>query len=279
MPRGMIETPAVQSNDTMSAPASADFYLNQGGMDKKPFVREKPNELVSLRSYDPYLIDPPEAVPIRLPFNNQGMFVHQHMYFREADYRQHRVPVENKNWGLVWVRNISYNQVIMRRTLELKLHKDHEDQVEPPPDETIADNLRDLAHVDLIGAAIIGKLIGLKPELKPTIVPSGSQLARRDEITPTERAEFFDGLLAKSVTELEKPLVTPQIVIASALKRMAVLLGHKGLENEADARLMEEETYYPLRMPKVERLYHLSNELLIHDADPHQLAMPQRMAA
>lgn len=247
--------------------------------ERSPFLREKNSDLVNLESYLPYLIDPPETAPITLPFNNQGPFVHQHVYFQEAAYRQDGVPPEDKDWGLVWMRNISYNQVIMRRHMELKLHQEHEEDVAPPSSETNSYCLEDYNQVDIIGAATVGKNVALNPMLQPIILPDSGRPARVDDLSPEERANFFDQQLEGSLAALEQPLVTPQRVITSALKRMSALLNSAELESLANKRLEEDVIYYPLRMPKVAKLYHLSNELVIRAFEVQTIETPEELAA
>jgi hypothetical protein len=238
---------------------------------RRPFLRES-SGLVNLESYLPYLEHPPEDIPITLPFNNQGPLVHQHVYFREADYRQDGVPVEDKDMDLVWMRRISYNQVIMGRLSELILHRDHEEHVAPPSPETNQKCLEDYAHIDAIGAAIIGKVVALKPEVRPVILPGSGQPARMDVLSPLERAEFFDNQLAISLEALRQPKVTPERVVTSALKRMSIYLNNPELQSEADRRLREDSIYYPLRMPKMGKLYHVGNELVARAFESEKLA-------
>lgn len=236
---------------------------------RDPFLRED-SGLVNLESYLPYLVDRPESVPISLPLKNQGPLVHQHVYFREPDYRQDGVPVEEKDWDLVWMRNISYNQIIMRRRLEVRLHHDHEEHVLPPSPDTNRKCLEDYGHIDTIGAAIIGKVIALNPEIQPAMLPGSTRPARINVLSPEERAEFFDGQLTTSLEAITHPEITPERVITSALKRMSIYLKDPELQSEAGRRLKEDNTYYPLRMPKLGKLFHLSNELIAGAFEPEE---------
>ncbi len=201
------------------------------------------------------------------PKKKHPVFVHQHMYFQEATYRQDGVPEEDKDWDMVWMRNFSYNQVIMRSVMEIQLHKDHERDVEHPPAKTMRGNLEDFSKLDFLGAASLGRLIALKPEVKAILFPGENLPAALVDTTPRERARFFDDLLGRTVDELSSPIATPQIVVSSAMKRMAGLLGDKDLHAEADVRLAQEETYYPLRLPKLSTLYYLGNQLLIESVN------------
>lgn len=230
-------------------------------MAKKEFKREH-SRLVNLECYMPYLTDAPEDVPISLPPNNNGPFVHQHIYFQESKYRQDGVELEKKDMNLVWMRRISYNQIIMRRHIEPKLHRDHEDHVIPPPPETNRQCLEDFEHVDNIGAAILGKVMALKPDAHPDLLDKFGYPARYKFLSPTDRADFFDEQYAISLEAIKSPQITPERVISSALKRMSIFLEDSELEAEADRRINGDKTHYPLRMPKLSQLYQRSNVMI-----------------
>jgi hypothetical protein len=226
------------------------------------FERE-PSGLVDLEGYIPYLIDTPEETPITLPFKNQGPWVRQHVYFQERTYRQKGVPLEEKDMNLVWMRHISYNQVIMRRHMECQLHIDHEPEVAPPPAETIQKCLEDYDHFDLIGAAIVGKVVALQPGAEQFIAPGGGARPKLfSEISDAERASFFYETLEAEIETALSPVIVSERVVTSALKRMAELLGNNRLRQEAQKRIEKDKVYYPLRMPKPAALYHRSNELI-----------------
>ncbi len=240
------------------------------------FSRHTESLLIKLESYHTYLVDPPEVVPLVLPFNNcNGFYVNQHIYFPETAYRQAGVPPEEKDFSLNWMRRISYNQIIMRREQEIKLHNEMDEVVIPPPQEVVRKNLEDFAHLDIIGAALVGKIVSVHPEVQAQVFARpGKVPAEVRDITPSERVEHFDSLLEKSVSILDNPQITPKLVLSSAMKRMAQLLGNKSLESEADQQLRHEDLYYPLRMPKLERLFHLSNTLLLDESDPVSIVQP-----
>jgi hypothetical protein len=184
------------------------------------------------------------------------------VYFQEATYRQEGVPKGEKNMDMVWMRNITYNQVIMRRHMELELHRDHELDVTPPPPETMQKCLEDFDHFDLIGAAVIGKLVSLNPGAEQFIAPGSGEPTIAELVSPEERANFFNEVFEKELDTALSPTIIPERVATSALIRMAELLGNQRLKDTAGKRLSEDKIYYPLRLPKPVTLYYRSNEII-----------------
>lgn len=230
-------------------------------IERVPFPRDS-RGLIDLECYLRYLPDPPDKVPISLPFNYQGEWVHQHVYFQERVYRQEGVPLENKNMDLVHFRNAPYNQIIMRRRKELKVHQTYEENVSPPPAETIRNCLEDYGKIDAIGAAVVGRQVALNPELIEEITPGTGPSLYSLELSPKERAEFFDDVLHDSLLALHKPHVAPERVVFGAIKRISLLLRDPELQSEAARLLKERNVFYPVRVPKRATLLSLSNCLL-----------------
>src|SRR3989344_4952872 len=117
-------------------------------MGRRPFPRHEESGLVDLSCYLPYLPDPPDKVPIYVVPSPDSPFVHQHVYFKWQGYKLKGLsPVEGSHSPLAKFRNFSYNQVLMRRKKENKLHVDFETHVSPPPDKTIENVLNEYEHL------------------------------------------------------------------------------------------------------------------------------------
>jgi hypothetical protein len=242
---------------------------------REPFNRES-SGLVDLSCYRPYLVDPPDQVPVRFPATDGSVFVHQHVYFTEPQYRQLDLPREERDSRLSALRNSPYNQVAMRRLRERQLHLDKEPFVDPPPIDNIDKALKDYADIDLVGAASLGIRLTMRGKHINTWSlnfdpPELQALSRHDRI------DIFKAEREKALSSLSPPRIVPDILVASALKRMATRLKDRTLDRIANERLID-EYYYPLRVPKRGHLRNIGN-LVLKDALGIQALQETRMVA
>lgn len=242
---------------------SAEIESMPGNPSAEPFPREE-SGLVNLEAYLPFLPDHADEVPpiveTNMPYHER-MFVHQHIYFKRDVYRDLSLP-QNAESKLRRFRECSYNQLAMRRNQELKVHLYYEGHVEPPPEVAVNGSLVDFDHLDIIGAATVGKAIALKPESLFILAPKAFPTDYSRGWSSTERADFFDSQREEALKALDKPVITPEIVVTSALKRLALALDDRELLKLADERLPEDSRYYPIRVPKPGRLYSIGHTML-----------------
>ena len=245
--------------------------------EKQPFLREE-SGLVSLESYLPYLVDPPDQVPIDPATGQDEQFVYQHIYFQASKYYQKHIPEGERDPRLTALRNSPYNQILMRPKRELKLHKEHEDHVEIPGDEVIDQALADYYDLDIVGASSLG-LIALRNAKKRSIHklslyrPLGRNLSHADKL------DIFETHLDNVLVSLENPRVTPERVVASALKRISGLLQDKRLDRLAEELMPEDRIYYPLKVPRIGYLLEISKSLLKQACEIQEIHEPVRLSA
>lgn len=231
-------------------------------MAKEIFPRHE-SGLVDLDCYLTYLPDHPDTVPIYLVPFNESPVVHQHVYFRWFGYRSPgKTPDEGNLNPLAKFRNFSHNQILMRRTEELRLHQDFEDDVRPPPDETVSKSLEDFRRLDQLAASTIGLELTLHPECRWQYFPDSGPALASYYVPKLDIADYFDNQRELAIESLAHPKISPQRVITSAIKRLSVYLQDERLSSEADERLAADLQYYPLRMRHKQHFYDLSNFML-----------------
>src|SRR5579862_2091528 len=229
----------------------------------EPFDREEPSQLVNLDSYRPYLIDPPEIVPIR-PLTGPGSkYVHQHIYFTEPKYLNIRAESGEIDLRYRRLRTLSWSQIVMRRSEEQRLHREKEPTVKPPPEETVEELLKDYFDMDIVGATTLGIQELKKP--KP-FDPWASRLFAPPEVEALSKAGKIDILGAerdRALEDLNSPRVVSHMLVTSAFKRLASFLGDFTLEKIANERL-QEQTHFPLRVPQYGALRTIGHHVILN---------------
>lgn len=220
------------------------------------------NELVDIDAYEKYLVDHPDDVPIDMVGGLQKIWMYQHLYFQRPFYKQQNVSKHLRDRVLSDFSNAPYNQLAMRRAKELQVHREFEEHVLPPSPETMKKSMVDFRHLDILGAAAIGRRVALVPEALEYLVPGASPYRQTGDYSPVETADFFDSELERALQVLRTPLVTPQRVITGVIKRTGRILNSELLKNEAEVRINEDPVYYPVRLRKLGHFYKMSKELL-----------------
>ncbi len=220
------------------------------------------NELIDLDVYLEYLVDDPEDAPIEIKDDEKALWQPQHIYFQGPFYGQYSERSYMRDQVLTEFQSSPYNQIIMRRIQELKVHRRFEEHVSPPAPETMRQSLIDFRRLDILGAAAIGKRIALVPEALEYLVHGTNPPKDNFGLSPLERANFFDEELRVSLEALQSPLVTPQRLVTGAIRRTARLINSESLNEEAERRLEEDGVYIPVRLRKPGFLYGLSNTML-----------------
>ena len=228
---------------------------------RKNFPRDS-NGLVNFDAYLDYLPDDLEEVPIIINTELHGQWVYQHAYFQRLFYTQKGVSRFMKDRVLAQFCETPYNQIGMRAEKELELHQTFEEHVIVPPLESIPKSITDFKHIDVLGAAAIGKRVALVPEAVEHLIPGMGIPNGFVDMSPLEKAEFFDQKLNKTFQILESPIVTPQRVIAGVIKRLARVINDERLQEEARARIKKDEIYFPVRLRSPGFYYNLGVTLL-----------------
>ena len=232
-------------------------------MAKEAFPRHEDSGLVDLDCYLPFLPDPPDRVPAFVRPSPDAPFVHQHVYFTWGKYRSPgKTADEGQDNPLAKFRAFSYNQVLMRRRKELKLHQKYEDEVEHPPMSTVSASLEDLREIDMLAASAIGFEVSRNPEVIAMHVPEMGEPKAYQVVPRTEISDFFETQREKLIEVLRSPRITPQSVVVSALKRVATYLDNPRLDKEANERLAADHIYFPVRVRSLRHYYDLGNSML-----------------
>ena len=213
--------------------ASSPNYLRRPFLDPPKSFQRDPNGLVNLDTYTDYLVDHPDDAPIEIVGSQRNIWMYQHLYFQRPFYQQQNVSRYMRDRILADFSNSPYNQLAMRRTKEVQLHKEREAHVFAPPPETMKKSLADFRNLDILGAAAVGKRVALVPEALECLVPGATVPKQTLKYSIREKAEFFDGELERALQALRSPLVTPQRVITGAIHRTTRLLNSKLLNDEA----------------------------------------------
>lgn len=228
--------------------------------------------LVDITDYSQYLIDNPDDVPL----NPSGMgsdplrFVKQHAYYEETHFRQFDLEYEQRDPRLVALRVLSYSQIVMRSRMEQRLHNEKERRVERPSVEMADKAVRDYFELDLVAAAALGIheiAINRQPNYGKYVIQPPPEITR---LSTKDRRAILKKQWEKSLEALEHPLVVPQILVASALKRLARHTGNAELMRQADQRL-EGDGYIPLEVPKLVQLRSVGYAILKDAVGIHPL--------
>ena len=219
--------------------------------------------LVDFDCYLPYLPDHPDNVPIYVIPSSASPFVHQHVYFKLDEYRSPgKTGAEGELNPLSWFRSFSYNQILMRRDQETRVHQDLVRHVEPPPVAVVEMSIEDFRRLDLAAVASLGLQLTLNPEKAPQNFPDTGLSAIIRRSARLDVADYFDTLRESTIHELASPKVTPHKIITSAFKRLAIYLDDKRLADEANERLADDPEYYPLRVRDKRHFLNMGNCLL-----------------
>jgi hypothetical protein len=257
MSQGLEQIPAPELQDEYeSAPSSADFYLQRPSRfytrplrEPRPEFPTDENGLVDIDFYQDYLVDPPESVPIEIEDYQRDEWLNQHLYFHGSFYEQR----EEKGWKrdpiLKTFRVTPYNQLVMRRAQEARVHAEMQEHIVPPPIESMQQALEDFQHFDTLGAAALGRRMVLLPESAWNLVGMGFYKGfKGDDFAQALR--FFDAEMERALQHLRNPQVISQRVITGVIKRTADLINNERLHREANRRISEDSTYYPIRLQK-----------------------------
>lgn len=233
---------------------------------RESFPRDD-NGLIDLGFYDPYLVDHPDDVPVRIKSTVPGNWIYQHLYFQKPFYMQKDVPQEMRDGALAQFSSSPYNQIGMRAEQEQALHRRMEEHVFPPDPEIIRSALIDFKHLDVLGASAVGRRIALVPEALQYLAPELHLSREASELSPIEKASFFDEELEKALAALETSVVTPRRVITGIIRRLGKLLNHDTLQQEAKDRVRKDSVFYPIRVKNPGVYYIESVEMLrrMHD--------------
>lgn len=232
---------------------------------RESFLRDD-NDLINPDIYLPYLVDHPDDAPIIMTREQRDVdvddWVYQHVYFQKNFYMQKGEPDWLKDWVLSQFCTIPYNQIAMRRWMEQELHNTYEEHVIAPDTESMRRALIDFQKLDFLGAAALGKRVALVPEALNYLSPGAGRAAGSSVASPQERAIYFDGIAEDMLDDLSSPLVVPEVVITSAIKRMSKMFGTERLDEEVKNRLPLDCTYLPvgLRHPSV--YYQVGTDML-----------------
>jgi len=229
---------------------------------RESFPRDS-NGLVDLdSSYPDFLIDDPEDVPIIINTRNREQWWYQHVYFQRLFYTQKGVPEFIKDMVLAQFCESPYNQMGMRPEKEQELHRMFEEHVLAPPPETQRNSLLDFGQIDILGAAAVGRRVALVPEAVEHLIPGMVVPNGFVDMSPVEKAEFFDQVMDEALQVLRSPLVTPQRVITGAIKRIVRVVDNEILSEEAHRRTNRDGSYYPVRLRSPGFYYNLGVSML-----------------
>jgi hypothetical protein len=135
--------------------------------------------------------------------------------------------------------------------LERQLHKDKESGVDPPPIDSVEEALNDLFDIDVVGASTFGIRETENPRRHNSWADDNYEPPPEIQALSTnDRIRIFEARREEALRALESPRVLPARLVTSALKRIATYLRDPLLESVANERLRQDETYYPLRIPK-----------------------------
>jgi hypothetical protein len=227
------------------------------------FTRDN-NDLVDLSDYLPYLVDDPDAVPIVLTQEQrkEGSWVNQHVYFQKTFYQQRGLDDWKKDKVLAKFCSTPYNQIVMRRWEEEKLHRLYEEHVTAPNPEPMRQALIDFSKFDLLGAAAIGRRVALVPEALEYISPGAGTAALSSISSPIERANYFDKTIEAVLKKLDPPLILPERLVVGAINRLSQMFNTDRLKKEVEYRLPKEEVYIPVGVRHPSLYYQMSLDLL-----------------
>ena len=228
---------------------------------RRSFPRDQ-NDLVDLDAYLEFLPDDPEDVPIIINTANRDQWWYQHVYFQRLFYTQKGVSRFMKDRVLSQFCVAPYNQIGMRPHKEQELHRIYEEHVLAPSPEVQKKSLIDFGHIDVLGAAAIGRRVALVPEATEHLIPGMGIPNGFVNLSPVEKADFFDEEIHDALSALKSPLVTPQRVITGAIRRLTEVINDERLQEEAQARLRSDETYFPVRLRSLGFYYNLSISLI-----------------
>jgi hypothetical protein len=249
----------------------------------RPFNRPResfprlPNDLVDLDVYLKYIVDNPEDTPLAVIGGAHG-FINQHFYFQKRFYRQEGVSEFLKDQVLADFCNSPYNQVVMRRAQEEELHKRFEEHVFAPSPESMKATLADFKMLDILGGAAMGRRVALVPEALGHLA-GGVRYAnfskQAPDLSPNERAAFFDQQLETVLQALESPQIISQGIVTGAVRRIGRLINSEVLDEAVQRRIRENEEYLPLRLRHPDFYYHISKDLLKGTVMVEPLAQPE----
>jgi hypothetical protein len=274
MSAGLEQIPTQVENDNMSALCSADFlsarYYGQTSPNwsRRPFLnhpnvfpRDK-NGMVAMDVYHDYLVDHPDDAPILLKGTTKDGWMYQHIYFQRSFYMQPGVPRWIRDEVLRRFCTSPYNQIAMREDIEDDLHNRFEEHVFAPPPESMKRGLDVFNKIDVLGAAAVGRRVALAPEALKYLAPEAKySRGPLSSFSPVERAEIFDGVAERTLSELREPNVIPQRIVTGAIARIGRLVNSELLQQEARLRISQDGTYYPVRTRRPKFYYELSHKV------------------
>ena len=132
----------------------------------------------------------------------------------------------------------------------------------PLSPELIANVSRDFYHIDVIGAAALGRRIALVPEALEHYLPGAGRPMKVSDLSPLEKAKIFDEEMEKSLAKLQFPDALSSRVITGAIIQIARFFNHPRLLQEAERRLAEDNIHYAVKMRSAGFLNKLGEELL-----------------
>jgi len=239
----------------------SDYVYRPFSKPRESFDRDS-NGLVVLDAYLQFMPDDPEEVPIIINTQNREEWWYQHVYFQRLFYIQKGVSKYLKDMVLSQFSETPYNQMGMRPREEQRLHSIYEEHVLAPPPETQRKSLVDFSHIDILGAAAVGRRVALVPEAVEHLIPGMGVPNGFVDMSPIEKADFFDQSMDEALQVLKSPIVTPQRVITGAIKRLTRLVDNERLQEEAQRRVGNDNIYFPVRLRSPGFYYNLGVRML-----------------
>jgi hypothetical protein len=190
-------------------------------------------------------------------------WLNQHLYFHGSFYEQRGEKGWLRDPILLNFRKVPYNQLIMRRDQEARVHADMQEHIVPPPIESMKRTLQDFKYLDILGSAALGRRIVLLPESAQRLAGSGFYKGFNGDDFE-EALNFFDTEIERALQHLREPLVTSQRLLTGVIKRTSDWINNERLHREADHRISQDPIYYPMRIQKPGYYYTFSQQMLKH---------------
>lgn len=221
--------------------------------------------LVDYSCLRPYLHPDPYEVPFGIL--EDPNWENHHMYFPKEKYKQNAMTHEEREIRRSRLWSYPYSQVQLPSGLEGSFHDAHSMRVPFPRMRPIEAQLRDFYVFDLIGASALALNMSKDPDRPHKVSPTAYNGANTwpPEMTSKERMNFFRNERTNAVARLKDIEVTPKLLIASIIKRLAVNLDDPFLTRIARQFLGRDRQFYPVQIPPQGHLYELARDRLIYD--------------